>query len=131
MITYLFFILNTFLFTWYSSKLMPDLSGVSQYWHIPQMLLLIGFYLMPLAVYSTLKSKAEYLVRVVCWGMMFPFLFNSGLNLYRSLPIQHLGKYDFLSFVQTVALFVLGFLFTIIFEVWKKKFIRYQERTLS
>jgi hypothetical protein len=123
-ITYLFFILNTFLFTWYSSKLLRDVSGADQYWHYPQMFLLIGFFLMPLAVYSTLKSKAEYLIRVVCWGMMFPFLFNSGLNLYRDLPIQHLGSYDFLNFAQTVALFVLGFLFTIIFEVWKKKNIK-------
>lgn len=79
---------------------------------------------MPLAVYSTLKAKTDYLVKVVCWGMMFPFLFNTGLNLYRDLPIQHLGKYDFLSFAQTVALFVLGFLSTIIFEICKKKLIK-------
>src|SRR5574338_55636 len=100
MITYLFFTLNTFLFTWYSSKLMKDVSGIDQYWHYPQLFLLIGFFLMPLSVYSALQSKTEYFIRTVCWGMMFPFLFNSGLNLYRDIPINHLGKYDFLNFWQ-------------------------------
>ena len=121
---YIFFALNTFLFTWYSSKLIKDVSGLDQYWHIPQVIMLVGFFLMPLAIYSTLKSKAEYLVRAVCWGMMFPFLFNSGLNLYRGLAIDHLGRYDFLSFCYTIILFIIGLSLTIAFEIWKKKFIQ-------
>lgn len=124
MITYLFFILNTFLFTWYSSKLLKDVSGSDQYWHYPQMFMLVGFFLMPLAVYSSMQSKAEYFLRAVNWGMMFPFMFNSGLNLYRGLPIDHLGRYDFLNFWQTIVLFIIGLTFTIVFEIWKKKIIK-------
>ena len=123
MITYLFFILNTFLFTWYTDKLLNN-AMIEGYWHIPQLMMLIGFFLMPLSVYSTIQSKIEYFIRTVCWGMMFPFLFNSGLNLYRDLPVSHLGAYDFLSFWHTIVLFLIGLSFTIIFEIWKKKFIR-------
>lgn len=119
MITYLFFALNTFLFTWYSSKLLRDVSGRDQYWHIPQMIMLAGFFLMPLAV----DFSFGYLIKVICWGCMFPFLFNTGLNLYRKLPIAHLGKYDFLKFGQIVVLFLIGLSLTIIFEIWIKKLI--------
>lgn len=112
---YIGFCLNTFLFTWYSAKLMLDVSGRNQYWHIPQMLALFGFFLMPLLV---AKYKLEYFIRLVCFSLTFPLLFNSGLNLYRDLPISHLGHYDFLSFTQTVILFFLGLILCLLYELY-------------
>ena len=111
---YFAFLFNTFLFTWYSAKLLRDVSGIDQYWHIPQMLMLYGFFLMPLLV---AKNKIQYLIRLICFSLTFPFLFNSGLNLYRDLPINHLGKYDFLSFEQAIALFCVGLLMCGVCEI--------------
>jgi hypothetical protein len=102
-----------FLFTWYSDKLMPDLSGVTQYWHIPQMLFLIVVYLLPFFFTYDLN----YLVLIASMGLQFPFIFNSGLNAYRGLPITHLGRYDFLKFYQTVILFLIGLITLIIVKV--------------
>jgi hypothetical protein len=112
---YFAFLFNTFLFTWYSAKLLRDVSGIDQYWHIPQMIMLYGFFLMPLIV---AKNKIQYLIRLICFSLTFPFLFNSGLNLYRDLPINHLGKYDFLNYTQTVGLFFLGLVFCFVYEVY-------------
>ena len=116
MITYIFFIINTFLFTWYTDKLLNN-KMTDGYWHIPQLLMLIGFFLMPIAV---AKYKVQYLIRVALFGCMFPFLFNTGLNLYRGLPYNHLGKYDFLSFAQTVALFAFAIFATVGYEMYER-----------
>lgn len=126
MITYIFFILNTFLFTWYSSKLLRDVSGRDQYWHIPQVIMLISFHLMPLSVASNIL---EYLIQICLYGLMFPLLFNTGLNLYRisagaRITWKHTGRYDFLSFTQSVILFSIGLTLIIGFEVWMKKYIQ-------
>jgi len=121
MIIYIFFVFNTFLFTWYSSKLLKDVSGRDQYWHIPQVIMLISFFLMPVVVAS---FKIDYLIRVCLFGMMFPFLFNTGLNLYRGLPVNHLGKYDFLKYWQTVLLFIIGFLSIMGYDIWIKNYIQ-------
>lgn len=116
MIIYLGFIFNTFLFLWYSDKLLNN-QMTEQYWHIPQMIMLIGFYLMPIIV---AKERIKYLVRLAFYGCCFPFMFNVGLNLYRGLPITHLGKYDFLNFKQTVVIFLFGLLGSIGYECWLK-----------
>lgn len=109
MITVAYIYLTFFLFTWYSYKLIRDVSGRDQYWHIPQRTFLICVYLLPF-VYT---MDYEYLILIAGMGLQFPFLFNSGLNLYRKLPITHLGDYDFLTFTQTVILFIIGLLVTI------------------
>ena len=119
MFTYSFFIAATFFFIWYSYKLIRDVSGVDQYWHIPQTLFLVVVWLMPLSVtFSWL-----YLFRAVCWGLMFPFLFNTGLNLYRinsgtNITWKHLGKYDFLNWGMTVVMFIGGLLAIITYEIF-------------
>lgn len=100
----LYFYITVFLFTWYSYKLIRDVSGVDQYWHIPQTFFLVAVYLFPFFI----NYDLHYLIKIGLLGIQFPFLFNSGLNLYRRLPITHLGKYDFLTFTQTVILFIIG-----------------------
>ena len=104
MITVAYIYLTFFLFTWYSYKLIRDVSGRDQYWHIPQRTFLIAVYLLPF-IYT---MNWNYLILIAGMGLQFPFLFNSGLNLYRKLPITHLGDYDFLKFYQTVILFIIG-----------------------
>ena len=93
-----------FLFTWYSSKLMNDTSKLNQYFHIPQMIFLVAIYLLPFVM----TLQWEKLLFCFVMGLQFPFIFNSGLNGYRKLPIDHLGKYDFIGFKMTVVLFIIG-----------------------
>lgn len=100
-----------FLFTWYSYKLIKDVSGKDQYWHIPQMIFMCGIYLLPFVM----TWQLEKLLFCSLMGLQFPFLFNSGLNAYRRLPITHLGGYDFLKFSYTVALFIVGLIGIVIF----------------
>lgn len=121
MIIYFFFALVTWLFIWYSKKLINDVSGRDQYWHTPQMIFLIVVFLMPGAALLELSKYAAgiYLIRVSLWGLMFPFLFNVGLNLYRQLPVNYLGKYDFLTFTQTVLLFVAGLISSTVFNYFQ------------
>ena len=110
MITVAYIYLTFFLFTWYAYKIIRDLSGrEGGYWHIPQVMFLICVYLLPF-IYT---FDLNYLFLIAGMGLQFPFLFNSGLNLYRKLPITHLGDYDFLTFTQTVILFIIGLLVTI------------------
>lgn len=109
--------LTFFLFTWYSAKLLKDVSGVDQYWHIPQMIFLIAIYLLP--YFFTRKPKD--LMTCLFAGLQFPFIFNSGLNLYRGLPISHLGKYDFLNFETTIGLFAVGVILSILNVVFAEK----------
>ena len=52
--------------------------------------------------------------------MIYPFIFNSGLNLLRGLSIEHLGQYDFLSFTVTWILAILGLIYLIIVEILLK-----------
>lgn len=105
-----------FLFTWYSAKLIKDVKGVNQYWHIPQMIFLIAVYLLP----YVLTWNLEHLLFCFVMGLQFPFIFNSGLNAYRYIPIKDLGKYDFLKFWQTVVLFIIG-LFSLIIIIVKDR----------
>lgn len=109
---YLGFLFNTWLFIWYSDKLL-DNRLTAQYWHIPQMIFLIGIYLMPVFV---AKDRIKYLLQIICYGMIYPLIFNVGLNLYRQLPIQHTGQYDFLTFTQTIAFAVIGIAGIILIE---------------
>ena len=102
-----------FLFTWYSYKLIKDVKGIDQYWHLPQMYFLIGIYLLP----YVMTWQLDKLLFCFVMGLQFPFIFNSGLNAYRKLPITHLGKYDFLKFWQTIVLFAIGFASLIIIIV--------------
>ena len=102
-----------FLFTWYSHKLMKDVSGKDQYWHIPQMIFLIGIYLLPFVM----TWHIDKLLFCFVMGLQFPFLFNSGLNIYRRLPINHLGNYDFLKFWHTVILFLIGLIGAVLITV--------------
>lgn len=117
MILYILTIYFTFfLFTWYSYKLIRDVSGKDQYWHIPQVMFLVAVYLLPFV--ATLDF--HILLISIAMGLQFPFLFNSGLNLYRinsgtNIKWTHTGRYDFLKFWQTVILFLIG----IILILWK------------
>ena len=83
---------------------MNDTSKLNQYFHIPQMIFLVAIYLLP----YMLTWNLEHLLFCFVMGLQFPFIFNSGLNGYRKLPIDHLGKYDFLKFWLTVVLFIIG-----------------------
>lgn len=103
------------LFTWYTHKLTKDVSGIDQYWHIPQMIFLIAIYLLPFVM----TLQWEKLLFCFVMGLQFPFIFNSGLNAYRRLPITHLGRYDFLSFKWTVGLSIIGLVSLIIFIIVK------------
>lgn len=125
LLTYIMFMLTTFLFTWYSYKLIRDVSGRDQYWHYPQMFVLVAFYLMPGAILLGLNHYAAlvYIIRAISWGLMFPFIFNTGLNIYRinagtNISWKHLGEYDFLTFTQTVLLFIAGILSTIVINIF-------------
>lgn len=99
------------LFIWYTAKLLNKKNIlIDGYWHIPQTFFLIAVYCLPIVwVQSTL-----IIYTTIHWGFMFPFLFNSGLNIYRKLPIRHLGKYDFLKFWHTVILFSVGIILLIL-----------------
>lgn len=109
-----------FLFTWYTYKLIRNVSGIDQYWHIPQMIFLCGIYLLPFVM----TWQLEKLLFCFLMGLQFPFLFNTGLNLYRinagtKITWYHLGKYDFLKFWQTIVLFLVGLIGLIIFIIVK------------
>lgn len=98
-----------FLFTWYSAKLLRDIKGLDQYWHLPQMYFLIGIYLLP----YIMTWQLDKLLFCFIMGLQFPFIFNTVLNIYRinagaNITWKHLGKYDFLKFWQTVVLFIIG-----------------------
>lgn len=101
---YLYFAAMTFIVTWYDYKRLRDSSGADGYWHWPFMIMLIGFWFMPLIITPTF----HYIAKACIWGFMFPFLFNTGLNIYRKQPLKHLGRYDFLSWNETLILFILG-----------------------
>lgn len=105
----LFYLLTFWLFTWYSAKLLKN-NFVDQYWHIPQVLFLIAVYCLPIAW----KPEFDVIYLTVAWAFVFPFFFNVGLNIYRRLPIQHLGRYDFLKFWQTVILFIVGIILIVL-----------------
>ncbi|MDY0082861.1 MAG: hypothetical protein RBR74_06750 [Ignavibacteriaceae bacterium] len=90
-----------------------------QYWHIPQVLFLFSVYLMPFA-YS---FDFLYLPKIFFLGCQFPFLFNTSINAYRKDELgsgwyKHLGKYDWVSYDQTVFLFAFGLVGTIIYGVF-------------
>ena len=106
-VIYIYF--TFFLFTWYSYKLIRDVSGRDQYWHIPQVMFLVAVYLLPF-VYTL---SLDYAILIAGMGLQFPFLFNSGLNAYRRFDLDHLGRYDFFSFPLTILLFVIGLLIII------------------
>ena len=106
--------ISFFLFTWYSYKLIRDVRGVDQYWHVPQTFFLVLVYLLPFV----LTYDFHYLIRMGFLGIQFPFLFNTGLNAYRREALTkanknwftHTGRYDFLTFTQTVILLIIGVL---------------------
>lgn len=100
----LWFYFTVWLFTWYSSKLMTNTNELNQYFHVPQMIFLFAVYLMPYFI----NYDWHYLIEIECLALTYPFCFNSGLNLYRRLPISHLGKYDFLTFTETIICLIAG-----------------------
>lgn len=104
------------LFIWYTAKLLNKKNIlIDGYWHIPQVMFLIAVYCLPIVWLHNL-----YIVLfTTAYGLMFPFFFNTGLNIYRKLPIQHLGKYDWLSFPITVILFIAGIILRITLIYWK------------
>lgn len=103
------------LFIWYTAKLLNKKNIlVDGYWHIPQVMFLIAVYCLPIVW----NHSTVVIYTTVHWGLMFPFLFNVTLNIYRRLPIQYLGKYDWLKFWHTVVLFIVGFILLIIKYFW-------------
>jgi len=105
------YIFSFWLFTWYSSKLLYYKNSLADgYWHIPQTLFLIAVYLLPVVWIHNLSI----VLFTAAYGLIFPFFFNTGLNIYRKLPIQHLGKYDWLSFPVTLVLFIAGIILRIL-----------------
>jgi hypothetical protein len=115
---YFWFYFSLFLFAWYTSKLLKN-KMTDQYWHIPQVLFLFSVYLMPFA-YS---FDFLYLPKIFFLGCQFPFLFNTSINAYRKDELgsgwyKHLGKYDWVSYDQTVFLFAFGLVGTIIYGVF-------------
>jgi len=113
---YLHFLFTVWLFSWYSDKLINDVSGIDQYWHIPQLLFLIAVYVMPVWV---TENKVKYSLKLLGMGLMFPFLFNTLLNTYRHLPISYVGKYDFLPFWAILTIFIIGLLWTLSYNFYR------------
>lgn len=107
--------LTFFLFTWYSYKLIRDVNGIDQYWHIPQVMFLASVYLLPFII--TMDWNVLYVTASM--GLQFSFLFNTGLNLYRinsgtQIKWTHTGRYDFLKFYHTVVLFLIGIILIVV-----------------
>lgn len=105
---YIWFYLTVFLFTWYSAKLLKN-KMIDQYWHIPQVIFLFAVYSLGFFI----NYDWKYLITMFLLGLQFPFLFNVGLNAYRRKEIgdnwvTYLGKYDKLTFAQTVHLLIIG-----------------------
>ena len=119
--TYIVFLVTLFLFAWLNAKFIKDVSGRDQYWHHVQFYLWIWLYIsFGLIAWSYGKSfPTDYVIRAIGWGFMWMFSYNSLLNALRALKINHLGKYDKLSFPVTIILFLVGLLISIL-SFWIK-----------
>lgn len=60
------------------------------------------------------ESREKFIYQIISFALVYPFIFNVSLNLFRGLPINHLGAFDFLPFWATVLFFILGFILMLI-----------------
>lgn len=111
---YYIFIITFFFATWLNAKFIRDASGKDGYWHITQFYgwvwTYLAFGLIPIIYGMPLLTwvfKAGF--PLVSFGLMYPLMYNSLLNLMRKLEWTHLGRYD-LPLWLTRVLFVIGFI---------------------
>jgi hypothetical protein len=110
------FLVITFLTIWLNKIIIEDSANTNQYWHIiqfyQQCFIYISFGLM---IGISGVNPLKYYVDLAGYGLMYMFTYNTGLNLMRVLPIDHLnGRYDRFPFWLTVFLFLIGFTILII-----------------
>lgn len=70
-------------------------------WHIAQLLQWI-------VIYGSIAFICKDFITLIAFGCVYPFTYDTLLNLRRGLKWNHLGKYDFLKFYQTIILLIIG-----------------------
>ena len=121
MIIYLLICLVTLFFTtWLNAKFIPDSSGKNQYWHIVQLYQICWIHLSYILLiwFSTLAFPVVFTSVIIGFGLMYMLLYNSLLNIMRTLAISHLGRYDFFKFETTIILAVIGLVWLIVYGVF-------------
>jgi len=121
MIIYLLICLVTLFFTtWLNAKFIPDSSGKNQYWHIVQLYQVCWIHLSYILLiwFSTLAFPVVFTSVIIGFGLMYMLLYNSLLNIMRTLAISHLGRYDFFKFETTIILAVIGLVWLIVYGVF-------------
>lgn len=88
----------------------------NQDWHYLQILNIV--YLLSIGFEN--KNSKKHILNLIGFSLIYPFLFNTTLNVFRNLPINHLGVYDFISFPLTVILFVLGLIYILFINSYIK-----------
>ena len=121
MIIYLLICLVTLFFTtWLNAKFIPDSSGKNQYWHIVQLYQVCWIHLSYILLiwFSTLAFPVVFTSVIIGFGLMYMLLYNSLLNIMRTLSISHLGRYDFFKFETTIILAIIGLVWLIVYGVF-------------
>jgi len=121
MIIYLLICLVTLFFTtWLNAKFIPDSSGKNQYWHIVQLYQICWIHLSYILLiwFSTLAFPVVFTSVIIGFGLMYMLLYNSLLNIMRTLSISHLGRYDFFKFETTIILAIIGLVWLIVYGVF-------------
>lgn len=121
MIIYLLICLVTLFFTtWLNAKFIPDSSGKNQYWHIVQLYQVCWIHLSYILLiwFSTSTFPVVFISVIIGFGLMYMLLYNSLLNIMRTLSISHLGRYDFFKFETTIILAVIGLVWLIVYGVF-------------
>ena len=112
---------SDFIFTtWLNAKFIPDSSGKNQYWHIVQLYQICWIHLSYILLiwFSTLAFPVVFTSVIIGFGLMYMLLYNSLLNIMRTLAISHLGRYDFFKFETTIILAIIGLVWLIVYGVF-------------
>lgn len=117
---YLVYIITMIMTAWLNAKFINDSSGINQYWHEAQLLQQLWIYISYLIIVFFYRKAVPLILflRMIAWAFCYIFLYNSTLNLFRALPIDHLGKYDLISFGFSIALLSIGILIGILAEIF-------------
>jgi len=124
MITYLLYLLvclvTLFFTSWLNAKFIKDVSGRDQYWHIVQLYQICWIHLSYILLiwFSTSEFPIVFCSVILGFGFMYILLYNSLLNIMRTLAISHLGRYDFFKFNTTLILAGLGLAWLIVYGVF-------------
>lgn len=117
---YLVYSITMIMTAWLNAKFINDSSGLNQYWHEAQLLQQIWIYISYLVIVFIYRKGIPLILflRMIAWSFCYIFLYNSTLNLFRALPINHLGKYDLISFEFSIILLSIGVLLGILSEIF-------------